>query len=65
MKRTLKSFQILEGSGREKKPMSHLCLQGVLYQIAVGHRRLEVKGFLKLEKQNIKEPVMFQAKVIK
>lgn len=63
MKRILKSLQILEGSGKEKKEMFHLCFyKGMPYQIAVGHRSLKWKCFPKSTEQNTKELAVFYTK---
>ena len=50
MKRILKSFQILKGSGREKGNCFVFAYKGIFDQIVGSHRQLERKSFLKHEK---------------
>ena len=59
-----KSFQILEGSSREREKYFNFASKGIIYQIAVIHSERKRKGFLVSGKQTFKKKkhVTFQTK---
>lgn len=50
-----KSFQILEGSSREREKYFNFASKGIIYQIAVIHSERKRKGFLVSGKQTFKK----------